>query len=157
MRVMIRYRKLTLPDGTGEVPLDGRVIMTALPQFTTVYMDQPIMANRALYQSSTPRQFSVTFVGKIFEETNEALRAWLDAYIGEKRDPDGVLLEEGAFGLRNRRFYLYEDRFWWVRHEGTHLLFPHPGVRLEYTSMELYLRVLDPFLNDEAGNLYRCW
>jgi hypothetical protein len=152
-----RARKITDPTGGNPFYADGRIIITALPQFTTLYLDQPIMTGRAVLQRTTPRQFSITFVGRISEDTNEGLRQWLDDLMGEKRSSAGALLQQGALGMRNRRFYLYEDRYWLVRHEGTHLLFPYPGIRLTYFSLELYLRVLYPFLRNEAGEEFRCW
>lgn len=154
---MNRIRTFTKPDGSDPHVFDGRILITALPTFITANLSDPILVNGADFQDSTLRQFSITFVAKIAEETVEDLRARIDEWMGEARTPDGDLIASGFLGMRNLRFYLYDDRYWIVRHEGTHLLFPYPGIRTTYTSMELYLRVMDPYLYDDADNRYRSW
>lgn len=144
MTDMNRIRSLTLPDGSAPYLFDGRVILTALPQNRTVTIGKPVLVNGADYQDSVGRQFSVTFVGKIDGEDYLELRDFFDDM-------------EAACGLRNRRFYLYDDRFWWVRHEGTRFLFPWTGVRLEFVQIEVYFRMMVPYLYDEDMNRYRFW
>lgn len=139
-----RVRKVTLPDGSSPFYLDGRVIITALPGFITINMSRPILLDGEDYQSSQPRQFSVTFIGTVYEETTGRLRRFME-------DLDEKL------GLRNRRFYLNDDRYWFVRSEGARYTFPHAGVRDRFVSLELYFRILDPYLRDGAGTLYRSW
>jgi len=155
--MMNRVRKITKSDGSDPHYLTGDVIITALPTFITVNLSNPILVDGADYQDSTVRQFSITFVGRIAREDNDEFRDFFDGLFGESRDANGVLIERGFLGMRNLRFYLYDDRYWLVRHEGTHLLFPYPGIRLTYCVMELYIRVMDPYLFDEDGNRYRCW
>lgn len=155
--LMSRVRRFTKPDGTDPHIMDGRIIITALPQFITLNHSDPILVDGLDLQDSTIRQFSITFVGRIGEDTSADLRAFLDGLMGEARDSTGTLVSNGFLGMRNLRFYLYDDRYWLVRHEGSHLMFPYPGVRTTFTTMELYLRVMDPYLYDEAGLKYRCW
>lgn len=144
MADLVRARKLTLPDGTAPFYLDGRIIITALPQFQTLNMSKPILVDGEDFQTATPRQFSVTFVGTLVEDSSWKLRKLLQRL-------------DTRFGLRNRRFYLNDDHYWIVRSEGMRVTFPWVGVRDRMGSIEFYLRMLDPFLRDDDNNLYRAW
>jgi hypothetical protein len=144
MAGLVRARKITLPDGSSPFFMDGRIILSTLPQFITVTLSKPILTDGEDYQDSWPRQFSFTSVGKINGDSVGDIRRFLQSI-------DTVL------GLRNRRYYLNSDHYWQVRSQGYHFVMPYAGVRTSYIELELYLQVMDPYLRDDAGNLYRSW
>lgn len=143
MADLVRVRKITLPDGSQPFNMDGRIILSTLPQFITVNLSKPILADGEDYQDSWPRQFSFTSVGRIFADSAGQLRQFIQQI-------------DAALGLRNRRFYL-NDRYWQVRSLGMHFMMPYAGIRTQYIELELYMQVLDPYLRDGVGGLYRSW
>lgn len=144
MADLVRVRKITLPDGSQPFYMDGRIILSTLPQFITVNLSKPILADGEDYQDSWPRQFSFTSVGRIFANSAGELRQTLTFL-------------DTTLGLRNRRFYLNDDRYWQVRSLGMHFTMPYAGIRTQYIELELYMQVLDPYLRDGVGGLYRSW
>lgn len=142
---VVRVRKLTLMDGTNPFYLDGRLLQTGVPYTATLNQGRNIGQHGMQFQNRVPRQFSITLTGIIYEDKTRYVRRVVDQL-------------EQYLGLRNRRLYINQDRFWIVRNEGIRGVHTYPGVRKLFISMEVFLRVMDPLLHeDDLTTLRRSW
>lgn len=141
---LVRVKELKDVDGTNAYPLDAALLFGALSEEVQLQTTPLIFQHGVDYQSSTPRGSSFTMQAQLLRDDYLGMRSALD-------------MLDFQLGLRNKRLYINDDRYWLVRAEGMRLSYPHRSVRLEYLELELSLRMMDPRVYDDDGMAYHWW
>jgi hypothetical protein len=141
---VVRVKELRDADGTNPYPLDAALIFGGLPEEVTLQTTPLLFRHGEDYQSSTPKGSAFSMQAQLLRGSYTELRAALDEL-------------DFQLGLRNKRLYINDDRFWLVRAQGLRLNFPHRSVRLFYLELEVSLRAMDPRLYDNDGVTYHWW